>query len=74
MPGGTGTASAAEIQLPPDTDWCSFEDYSSLYCDQIYSQEERLANWNMLVREKALDMIYETEKYMVRNRRNTIFK
>ena len=69
-----GTASsAADLAVPPDTDWCTFEYYSENYCDQIYSQEERLANWNILVRDKALDTLYETEKYMARNRRNTVF-
>ena len=62
-----------EEEAVPDTDWCNFQDYVK-YCDPIYSVEEQKSNWYLFVREKALDTIFETEKYLVRNRRNSLFK
>lgn len=55
----------------PDTDWCTYEEYRVKYCDPIYNDDEKKANWHMFLRALALDTLVETENHYVRNKRNS---
>ena len=60
-------------EQPPDTDWCTFDDYERC-CGPELTHADRRKNWHVFLKEKALETLAEVEKYLVRNRRNVVFK
>ena len=59
------------------TNWCTFQDFLK-YSDRRLDHEEKLTeaqkkvNWNTFLREKALETIFEVERYLARNKVKTV--
>ena len=53
-------------------EWCTYHDFDKL-CSEKLSEDEKKIYWRNLIKERALDMIFEAEKYSIRNKRHVKF-
>ena len=54
-------------QRQPDIVWCTFDDFA-LRCEPDMSMAERKIAWAKLVKEKALQTLFDVHRFNARNR------
>ena len=58
-----------EEQVQAGKEWCTFADYEAR-CPETLSETEKQNNWRNFVKERAGEMIFEAERFSIRNKRN----